>query len=95
MATKKRSRKVKRGRKKARRKSVTVRRVVIRRTVIRKVGKAGRSSKITRAKRIIRDEADKHLKDALFRRDQATTYKQHRAAQKQVDAARKELRRFK
>lgn len=93
MATKKRSRKVKRNRK-PRKKSVTVKRVVIRRTVIRKVGKAKRSSPVTRAKRTIRDHAEKDLKEALYQRDKATSYKQHRAAQSKVDKARKELRRF-
>lgn len=95
MATKKRrSRKVNRNRR-PRKKSVTVKRVIVRRTVIRKVGKAKRSSPVTRAKRTIRDHAEKDLKDALFQRDQATSYKQHRTAQKKVDKARRELRRFK
>ena len=93
-AKKRRSRKVKHGRKKARKKSVTVRRTIIRRTVIRKIGRAGKASKITRAKRVIRDEADKSLKEALFQRDKASSYKQHKAAQRKVDAARKLLRKF-
>ncbi len=94
MATKKkRSRKVRKSRN-PRKKSVTIKRTVVRRTIIRKIGKAPKVSKITRAKRIIIGEADKALKDALYQRDKAKTYKQHRAAQNRVDAARRLLRKF-
>lgn len=91
MATKKKRSAKRKPRKK---KTVTVR--VTRRVTVQKVGKAKRSkSPVTRAKKTIRDHAERDLKDALFQRDQATNYKQHRTAQLKVDKARKELRRFK
>lgn len=88
MATKKRSRKRSRPHKKAKRK-VIIRRTVVKRVSVRKVA----GSPITRAKKTIKKAASKMLKDALYERDCATSYKQHRRAQLKVDKARKELRR--
>lgn len=88
MAAKKKSRKRSRPRKKAKRK-VTIRRTVIKRVSVRRVS----GSPITRAKKTIRKAASKLLKDALYERDCATSYKQHRRAQLKVDKARRELRK--
>jgi hypothetical protein len=72
------------------------RRVKISRTVVsigsrRKKGSSG----ITKLKARVRKDANERLKDGLFLRDQATTHKQHKAAVKKIDGARKDLRRFK
>lgn len=82
---------------KSRRKSAPRKRrvVVVRKTVIRVGSRRSKGSAVSRAKATIRRSAEEVLKDGLFARDKATTRKQHRAAQKRITAARKELRRFK
>lgn len=42
----------------------------------------------------IRQKLDADLKELLFKRDKATTYKQHRSAQTRIDKVRKELRKL-
>lgn len=72
------------------------RRVKISRTVVsigsrRKSGGNG----IAKLKARVRKDANERLKDGLFLRDQATTYKQHKSAQKKVASARRDLKKYK
>lgn len=77
--------------KKAARKTSTVK-IVVRRSGTRPRRSA---STIPALKSRIREKLDQDLMQQLFKRDKATTYKQHRAAQLKIDKIRRELRRLK
>lgn len=75
---------------------------VVRKSVPRSSRRVRRSSavKAPRKKRTvssmfsaIRVKLDAELKEALFKRDKATTYKQHRSAQLRIDRIRQQLRK--
>ncbi len=66
---------------------------VVRKRTTRKI--AVRKTTVASLKSRIREKLDDQLKDQLFRRDKATTAKQHRTAQKKIDTIRKELRKQK
>lgn len=64
--------------------------------VVTKIQKPKKSSAtISSLKKRIKTKLDETLKDQLFKRDQATTYKQHRAANLKIDKVRRELRKLK
>lgn len=77
-------------RKKSARKKAAVRKKVARRKAARPRAKKS----IATLRAMLRHEAEEKLKTGLFRRDQAKTAKQHRAAKKQIEAARADLRRL-
>lgn len=92
MAKKKRKKPVARRKKAAPKKRKRVRKprrkAVRRKRVVRKKQTAAHlKSKLCRM-------ANDKLRDGLYRRDKATTAKQHKAAQRTIDAARKELNRY-
>lgn len=70
---------------------VRVRKVVKRARTVKRKKRTG-SASIASYKAKIRKIAESDLKDGLFNRDKATTYKQHRTAQSKVDKARRVLR---
>jgi hypothetical protein len=69
----------------------TVRRVT-RRVVKQPRRKKSASSKVSYHKKQIQESLDKQLGVQLLKRDKATTYKQHRAAQSKIDNIRRALR---
>lgn len=85
--------------KKASRKKPAVRKTVRRsRKVVRKKSgirkhKVRKQTTVASLKGRIRTKLDDQLKDQLFKRDKATTRKQHVAAQNKIDNIRKELRK--
>lgn len=78
--------------KKSARKRKAVRKNKAVRKSVRK--KARKKSTVASLKARIRKAADERLKQGLFRRDKATTRKAHLAAQRAIDAARSELRKY-
>lgn len=70
-------------------------RKVVRKKAARKtVRKKSTPQTVSHLKSRIRKKLDDQLKDALFKRDKATTYKQHRAVQLRIDKIRSELRKI-
>ncbi len=88
--------KFRKGKKRVAKKRATKKRVakkvVRKRTASKRVV---RKTTIAVLKSNIREKLDDQLKDQLFKRDKATTAKQHRTAQKKIDNIRKELRKQK
>ncbi len=94
MATKKKTRRSPSKKKRsAKRKKVVRRKPVVRKKSRKKVTR--KKSSVAHLKKRVRDAADDRLKEGLYRRDKATTFKQHKAAQRVIDMARKDLRSYK
>ena len=88
--------KFRKGKKKPARKKAARKRVAKKTVVRSRAKKAPRKvATVSSLKTRIRKKLDEQLKDQLFKRDKATTYKQHRAAQFKIDTIRRGLRSVK
>lgn len=93
MPVKKKARKKKAAKKKAvKRSRRVVRKKVTRKKVSRRKVSTVRVVKLPEMKKRWKKTFEEGLKEQLFKRDKATSYKQHRAANLKIDALRKKLR---